>query len=362
MASSSDDDSEKSHEPTQKRLQDARKKGEIARSADLNGAIAYSGFWLALLAFGAQIVLDVGAALRGYLANAPDLSRQFLSGPAHLGIGRILADTIFPLLSLFLIPALAVVLTIFAQQAFLFTPSKIAPKLNRVSPVQNAKNKFGRAGLFEFAKNLIKLLVFAICLGVYLRSHLPDHLVALRMEAGQIVILMGHTITGLFGVIVCVALAIAAADYLWQRTEFLRRNRMSHKDLRDEMKDAEGDPHVKAQRRAKAQQIALSGNLSDVPEASVVIVNPTHYAVALRYDAGVHGAPVCVAKGVDDAALRIREIAAEAGVPIHHDAPTARALHATLEVGDQVNEDLFAPVAVAIRFAEDMRQKARFRA
>ena len=136
---------------------------------------------------------------------------------------------------------------------------------------------------------------------------------------------------------------------------------MTRQELLDEMKQSDGDPHVKGQRRRRAEAIATQRMLADVPKADVVIVNPTHYAVALRWDRGSGRAPVCVAKGVDEVAARIREAASLAGVPIRSDPPAARALHASVDLGQEILPEHFAAVAAAIRFAETMRAKARRR-
>jgi flagellar biosynthetic protein FlhB len=136
---------------------------------------------------------------------------------------------------------------------------------------------------------------------------------------------------------------------------------MTLKELKDESKEAEGDPHLKQHRRMRAQELALNQMMGEVPNADVIIVNPTHYAVALKWSRMPGAAPECVAKGVDEVALRIREAATEAGVPIHSDPPTARALYATTDIGREIDPDHYEPVAAAIRFAEAMRQKARER-
>jgi flagellar biosynthetic protein FlhB len=148
-------------------------------------------------------------------------------------------------------------------------------------------------------------------------------------------------------------------DFLWQRAQFLRRQRMSLKELRDESKETEGDPHTKQMRRQKGYDIAMNQMLSDVPDADVIVVNPEHYAVALTWARSDGTAPVCVAKGVDEIASRIREVAIESGVPIYRDPPTARALFATMEIGDEIPVDHYRAIAAAIRFADAIREKAR---
>jgi len=145
---------------------------------------------------------------------------------------------------------------------------------------------------------------------------------------------------------------------MWQLFQHQRRNRMSRQELVDENKDSEGDPHTKLQRRQRGQAIAMNQMLTDVGRADVIVVNPTHYAVALKWQRGDRTAPICVAKGVDEIAARIREAGAAAGVPIHSDPPTARALHATVELGAPIRPEHYSAVAAAIRFAEAMRKRA----
>jgi len=156
-----------------------------------------------------------------------------------------------------------------------------------------------------------------------------------------------------------VSIVFTLPDILWKWFDHRRKNRMSRQEMQDEHKDSEGDPHMKAARRQRGVDIAMKQMLADVAGADVVIVNPTHYAVALQWKRGSGRAPVCVAKGTDEVAARIRAKATEASVPIWSDPPCARAIHATVKIGDEIARDHFAAVAAAIRFAEKMREKAR---
>ena len=160
-------------------------------------------------------------------------------------------------------------------------------------------------------------------------------------------------------VVFIVSMTIGGLDYLWQYQEHMRKNRMSLKELKDEHKDSEGDPHMKQKRRQRGQEIATNQMMANAAGADVVIVNPTHYSVALKWSRKKGEAPICVAKGVDEIALRIREIAQENGIPIHSDPPTARALYATTELGWQIAPEHYMAVAAAIRFSEAMRKRAR---
>ena len=357
--SGQDDDSDKSYEPTPQKLLKARQKGEVAKSNDLSVVAAYSGFLVALLAAGQFGVQHMGTLFVVLIDQADAIGPLLTQGPSASPVGGMLRTTLLSAAVLFALPAAAVVLSLIAQRALIFAPSKLKPKLSRISIPSNAKNKFGRSGLFEFAKSFVKLAIYCTCLTLFLRSNLSDILSASAAPARSSVMLMMNLLFRFLFIVIAVALVIGAVDYLWQYAEHIRKNRMSRKEIQDETKDAEGDPHVKQQRRQRAQDIATNQMMADVPKADVVIVNPTHFAVVLKWARTAGSAPVCVAKGVDEVAAAIRTAAAEAGVPIHSDPPTARALHATVEIGQEIAEEHYRPVAAAIRFAEAMRKRAK---
>lgn len=221
------------------------------------------------------------------------------------------------------------------------------------------KNKFGRQGLFEFFKSTTKLVIYSVILGFFLSAQIDRILGSIRLPPPLIIAELGRMVVGLASIVLLVALVLGGIDYLWQSAEHTRKNRMSRKEMTDEHKQAEGDPVMKQQRRQRAQELALNKMLADVPTADVVIVNPTHFSVALKWDRTAGAAPICVAKGVDEIAARIRELAHENAVPLHSDPPTARALHASVDIGQEITPDHYQAVAAAIRFAETVRQKAR---
>jgi flagellar biosynthetic protein FlhB len=215
--------------------------------------------------------------------------------------------------------------------------------------------------LTDFLKGAAKMILVGSVLAGFLVARLPEVMATAALAPGQVARHMAGLLMSFLALALVLALALGGLDLLLQRARFLRRNRMTRQELIEEMKRSEGDPHLKAQRRQRGREIATNRMLADVPKADVVVVNPTHYAVALRWDRKARRAPVCVAKGTDEIAARIRERAAAAGVPIHRDPPTARALHATLEIGQEVRPDQYRAVAAAIRFADAMRQRARRR-
>lgn len=359
--SAGDEDQDKQYEPTQKKLDDARRKGDLPRSVDLTTAAAYGGFLLAALAAGPGALVSMGSVLTVLLDQADQLSALVFGGAAAPPVGGMMLQVASAAAPWFAGPALLALLAVIAQQALVFAPSKLAPKLSRISPIKTFGQKFGRNGLFEFLKSFLKLVIYSIVLGIFLWTELPRIVGTIRLAPGQVSAELMRLSLGMLFIVLVVALSLGAADLIWQRAEHLRTNRMSRKELMDEHKQSEGDPAMKQQRRQRAVSIAMNKMLAEVPKADVVIVNPTHYAVALQWDRSGPAAPVCIAKGVDEIAARIREIAAETGVPLHSDPPTARALHAGLEIGQEIGPEHYRAVAAAIRFAEAMRTKARGR-
>lgn len=355
-----EDDSDKQHEASQKKLADMRKEGQIARSQDMFSAAAYGGMLLAIVGPGFWAVAQGGAALTAILADA-DAHASALTATGRPHFPFLIFPVLLPFAIFLLIPAIAVLAMITVQRAWLITPKNLAPKLSRISPVANAANKFGLNGLFEFAKSFLKLLLISVVLGVFLLRHLDQVIGTLALQPAGSMAVLFLMLRDFLVVVVAIAVVLGGLDYLWQVLRHRQRARMSRQEVQDEHKESEGDPHVKSQRRQRGQDYAMNRMLQDVPTADVVIVNPTHYAVALKWNRQSGRAPICVAKGVDEIAARIRERANLAGVPIHSDPPTARALHAALKIGDEIDRSHYKAVAAAIRFAEAMRQKARER-
>lgn len=359
--SGGDDDSDKSFDPTPQKLLEARKKGDVAKSTDLLTAASYLGLLVAIFAAGAGAMQHFGSAMMTLLDQTDTLVPMFFDGRASGPSGGLMQAVGWSLAPIFVFPAVGVVLALFAQQAWVFAPSKLEPKLSRISIISNAKNKFGRDGIFEFLKSFVKLMIFSACLALFIRAWLPDMIGVLQTDPNTVIALLAKVCTAFLGVVVIVSGLIGGIDALWQHASHIRKNMMSRKDITDETKESEGDPHLKQERRQRAFAASQTQMMKDVPTADVIIVNPTHYAVALKWSRLPGEAPECVAKGVDEIAATIRRLGAEAGVPIHSDPPTARALHAAVEIGAQIRHEDYAPVAAAIRFAEDMRRRAKAR-
>ena len=288
--------SDKEHEASQKKLSDAREKGEIARSPDIATAAGYGGFLLACLIFGERALLQTAEILTSLLAQADRIAPMLTHNGTAVASG-FGGHVIAALAPFFLLPALGALLSLLAQRVLIFTPANLTPKLSRISPLSGLKNKFGRKGLFEFAKSFTKLLTISLVLWLYLIRRADDIVNMMYLGPALSTAMLLDQTMGFLVLVVLIAVIIGGTDYAWQRAEHLRANRMSRKELTDEHKQAEGDPHMKASRRQKGQEIAMNKMLVDVATADVVVVNPTHYAVALKWEKGSGRAPVCVAKG-----------------------------------------------------------------
>ncbi len=355
------DSADKSFEASARKLDDLRKKGEIARSPDLLVGLSYLGLYLGLYQFGGVIFEDAWIVLHeswsqtclNFLFNCTS-DENTLSSWGILPVIVVLA--MFVGMS-FLFVVVALVVT----RGVAFTGSNLKPKLSRIDILKNAQNKFGIKGMFEFIKNFCKLLIYSTCCYIFIYWK-KDQIIGLMYLDDRIAIAQGFDLAlHLIGVLAVVAVLIGALDFMWQYNHFKNKNRMSHKDMRDEHKESEGDPHFKQARTARAREIAMTQMLKDVQNSDVIIVNPTHYSVALKWSRRAGEAPVCVGKGVDNVALKIREVAREHNIPIYEDAPTARALYANLDLDQEIDPEFYVPVAAAIRYATDLKEKVRQR-
>ncbi len=340
------DESEKTEEPTEKKLQEARKKGDVARSqevASFVALVAAGGVIAGLSGFVSSVLAD---GLPGYFAHAHQLSVDGSGARrAAAGAARVTALALAAPLAVL---ALAAVLAQGGQTGFLFTTERMKPELSKISPIAGAKRLFGPAALANFAKGLAKLVIVGAAAGAVVWPQ-RDRLTALvgapplaiLREARDLVVMMLIAALAVFAL-------VAAADFVGQRMSWLKKQRMSRRDVKDEHKNAEGDPVVKARLRQVRMERARKRMMAAVPGATVVIANPTHYAVALKYDPDIAPAPICVAKGVDVLALKIREVADAHGVPIMVEPPLARALYETADLDKPIPESHYIAVARVI--------------
>ena len=342
------DDSQKTEEPTAKRLEDAHKKGDVAKSQEVSNwfILAAGAAALAFLANGSAVRLS--EAMMPFL-EAPHLipmNGGHIVEASRLLILDIIAALVLPL-GLFMLAALIGNLI---QHPPVFTTEKIQPKLEKVSPLSGFKRIFGSAALVNFGKGIAKLLIVGLIATVIVVSEQGLLMTILQFEMNEMIIAIEMLALRMMGGILAVLAVIAILDFVYQQFEFNKRQRMTKQEVKDEHKQMEGDPMVKARLRQIRMERSRYRMMAEVPTASVVITNPTHYAVALRYESGTMHAPVCVAKGIDAVALRIREMADEHDVPIVENPPLARSLHAAVELGDEIMPDHYKAVAAVISY------------
>ena len=338
----------KTEEATPRRLEEARSRGEVAKSADLAQAAAMAGAFGVLAILGGWLARDMAQRLTLFLAHPEAIS---LEGQGGVEVARYAIMAAAPALAAVLGAAMLTgVAGHVLQTGLLFTPSKLSPDLSKLNPMEGFKRLFGIDNLMAFLRSVLKVFLTGAVAWWVLYPH-ADELASLAAMDPDAVLTMGVGLARDLGFAVLVLLGAGAGlDFLWQRQRFAARMRMTKEELKEDFRQSEGDPHVKARQRQIRTERARRRMIQAVPKATVVVMNPTHYAVALRYEAGETPAPECVAKGVDALALKIREVAEEAGVPVVEDAPLARALYATVEVDEVIPQQHYQAVAKIIGF------------
>ncbi|HLJ20873.1 MAG TPA: flagellar biosynthesis protein FlhB [Stellaceae bacterium] len=350
------DDSQRTEEPSGRKLSKARDRGQVAQSREINNWFMI-GTALGLVAFGGgPIAHSIGMALKRYLEAPQELS---VDGALWSAVRETLG-TIGTALALPMILLIAAALAgSLIQTGILFAPEKLSPKLDNLSPMKGFSRLFSMRGLVEFGKTLAKLAVVIAVVVILMKPELVRLPLMSGLDAGQ---MMGEIarLTARMGLGVFVALTfIALLDYGYQRFSFIKSMRMSKQEVKEEFKQSEGDPMIRARLRQIRMDRARKRMMAAVPTASVVVTNPTHVAVALKYELGGAGAPTVVAKGAELIAQRIREIATEHKVPIVENPPLARALYANVEVDQQIPAEHYKAVAEIIGYVFRLQGKLK---
>ncbi len=357
MAEDTQDKSQKSEEPTQKRLEDARQKGQLPSSREVNNWIMILAGTVVVILFGPAIMRDLRLVMVKFIAMPHAMPLDTAQA------GDVIAGLFIDVGIILLIPMLilfgAALATGLVQNGLIIAPERLKPKLEKISPMKGIKRLFSMRSLTEFIKGLFKISIVGFVATVLMLPEFASIEQIPQLGASE---MMGylHGLIGrlLIGVLAIIT-AIAALDFFYQKFEHLKQMRMSRQDIKDELKQTEGDPVIKQRLRQIRQDRARKRMMAAVPEASVVITNPTHFAVALKYEMDDMAAPVLVAKGVDHLAFRIREIAREAAVPIVENPPLAQALHAGVEVDDEIPAEHYKAVAEIIGYVLRLKGKMR---
>ena len=346
MAEQNDDD--KTEEPTPRKLEQAREKGDIVYSAEVGAALSLIAATGIVAFMSGPIFSEMARGFIGFLA----MPEQFSSDPGSLmsifaSVGMKVAG-IFALVALAL--AVAGLAARYVQDQPTFTGERLTPKLNKLNPAEGFKRVFGKQAAASFLKSLAKLAVVGAAMASVLWPQNAELENVALLDPGALLLFIKERVVSLMLALASAAAVIAAVDYVTTRQSYMKRMRMSRREIKDELRQSDGDPMVKAKLRQIRIERSRKRMIANVPTASVVITNPTHYAVALKYEPGETPAPICVAMGVDAVAQRIREVAEEHNIPLVEDPPLARALFATADVDQPIPREHYEAVAKVIGF------------
>lgn len=349
----------KTEEPTPRKLEQARAQGDVARTPDLSSVFALAGAASVIAIAGGMFCRNLASALLPFIAHPEAIP---VTGHGGVEIARYVAKAAAPIiLAVLLTAGLAGAAGGLVQTGLLFTPSKLAPDWKKVSPMGGFARLFGLDSLIQFVKSLIKVTMTAAVAWYVLKPHLGELQNLAELDPLAILPFAADILRRMVVAIGALLLVIAGADWMIQKQRFMSRMRMTKEEIKEDFKQSEGDPHVKAKQKQMRADRARRRMMQAVPKATVVIMNPTHYAVALKYVQGEDDAPQCVAKGLDSLALKIRAIAEEAGVPVIEDPPLARALYAAVDVEETIPQAHYQAVAKVIGFILNAAKKPRAR-
>ena len=350
---------EKTEQPTAKKLDDARKEGQVAKSQEIATAFSLLAFFLLLRFMYGFIGTNFENIFGRVYNNIPNVARTYDGFLPVYYLRSILNNAILTMLLVcapfFIAGFLIAFLSDVVQVGFKPTGKPLQPKLSKLNPVSGMKKIFSTRKLFELAKSILKLAVMAIVIISFFNGRTESLYLLYDMTLRQAIGLMGSMIIELGIRIAAAYMVIAFADLIYQRRKFNKDMMMTKQEVKDEYKNTEGNPEVKGAQKRRMMQASRRRMMQAVPQADVVITNPTHYAVAIKYDAEVSDAPIVVAKGSDYLAQKIKEIAKESNVEIVENKPLARMLFANVEVGEMVPPELYKAVAEVLAYVYHLK-------
>ena len=353
-----DDTSEKTEDPTQKRLDEALDRGDVVKSQEINTWFVIAGATLVMSTFSGSIGDGIMQPLRNLIANSWMIRTD---GPGVLQLAKSLEYAVIgavgvPLLMLML----AAIAGNMVQHRLVWSGEQLKPKLSKISPGSGFKRIFGKQAAVNFGKGLFKLTALGAVMTAILWPERHRLEAIVRLDPAALLGLTSSLTMHLMDSVVAMLAIVAVADYLFQYRTWYERQKMSLQEVKEEFKQSEGDPRVKGRIRQLRQARARKRMMAAVPKASVVITNPTHFSVALHYERGMP-APICVAKGQDNIALKIREIARAHDVPIVENVPLARALYATVELDQEIPVEHYHAVAEIIGYVMRLKRNLAVR-
>ena len=361
MALFDDDKDQRTEEATPRRRQEAREKGQVVFSVELLAAITLVGWLMTFALSGGALMSELAATIADTLQNLGALGRSDLTPESAaglmVGIVQSAALVVVPLIAPLYLLSLLVG---FAQTGFQITPKALEIDPSKVNPMSGLKRMFGPQALVKTFSSVAKISVIATTMSLVAWKHIAEIIAVGSLELGPALAAVGHILMSCALAALAAIVALGVIDYLLARRKHENELKMTKQDIREEMRSSEGDPQVKARIRRVQREMASRRMMSEVPKSTVVVTNPTHYAVALKYDRDAspdkRGAPKVTAKGVDHVAAKIKELAREAGVVVYEDVRLARALHARCEIGDDVPVELYQAVAEVLAYVYEVQK------
>ena len=348
-----EDDTERTEDPTQKRLDDALEKGDVAKSQEVNTWFVIAGATLVLSTFSGSFGSGIMMPLRNLIANSWMIRTD---GAGLLALSQTLVYAIIAAVGVpFLMLMLAAVAGNMVQHRLVWSGESLKPKFSKISPGAGFKRVFGKQAFANFLKGLFKVIALGAVMCMILWPERLRLEALLHMDIAEILPATTSLTVHLLGAVVAMLAVVAIGDYFFQYRTWYERQKMSLQEMKDEFKQSEGDPHVKGKIKQLRVQRMKKRMMAQVPKASVIITNPTHYSVALAYDRNM-SAPICVAKGVDNIAFKIREIAKQHDIPLVENVPLARALYATVEIDKEIPVEHYHAVAEIIGYVMRLKR------
>jgi flagellar biosynthetic protein FlhB len=359
---SEEDKSQKTEDPTPKKLQDARKEGDVPSTKEVGTVMSILVLTIGVVFLGQNLSTGLLNTLGEAFLLAPSLDiNEGILGINDLSLisGKMINKTISTIGPFFILMVFAAIFGQLIQGETVIALKRIQPKLEKISIIKGFKRIFSMKALIEFLKSITKLVIVIIVCAIIIVPTLTSMWSTTLFIPESIPSLLQRKTGILLIIVTCFIVPIAIFDIIWQRSQWIKKNRMSLKEIKDEHKDAEGDPHMKQKRSQKRKELSQNRMKDAIPTATMIIANPTHFSVALRYNKGEDIAPVVVAKGIDSLALKIKEIARENEVPIVENIQLARSLHASTEIDDVIPYESWKAVAEIVNYIIDIKSNLK---
>ncbi len=352
---------EKTEPATAKKLQDARKEGQVAKSKELSAAVELIALFLVLKLFVSYIGENLISVFSVIYKKMPDIIDNSAGGLSIFTVTTLVNNVMLVILKIlapvFAIGVICSILINILQVGWKVTGKPMQPKFSKINPMSGFKRMFSKESLFELVKSIAKIALIAYVAYTSVKDHQNDLFLLYDIPLMQVIILIGTIVIDAGLKISIVYLVVGIADWVYQKHKFKEDMKMTKQEVKDEYKNTEGNPEIKGRQRSKMREVSQRRMMQNLPTADVVITNPTHLSVAIKYDADKNSAPVVIAKGEDFLAMKIREIARENHIEIVENKPLARMLYANVDVGAEVPPELYQAVAEVLAFVYSLKNK-----